>query len=414
MKYKLTDTQVRQAKPKDKDYPLADGGGLRLIVRKNEAKVFVFNYNKPYTKKKSNITIGNYPDISLSQARARHAEFRALLAQDIDPVQQREQDRQAQAEKISRTFERMALNWFEMRKQQANFSDRTAKDTLALFERHILPRFGAYPIESLSPLIAINALKPLEAEGKLETVRKIISKLNDVMRFALHRGYIPNNPLAEIHKEFDKPVSKGMNTIAPEELTDFLTALYQARDAGRFAISSFYAVMLALLTGSRPSEVARAKWVDLNLSERLWQYRVQKGNKNLPEGRLHTVTLSTQAVRLFEKMRVINTTLHLNNGFVFPSHSAKNGHITIEAIRQAIIKSIGSGRLTTHGIRHLFSTSLNDTGNYSPDWIEQALSHKDKNAIRRTYNKAQYLEQRFDMLQQWADYVESQAPQPFL
>lgn len=86
MKYKLVDTQIRQAKPKDKDYPLSDGGGLRLIVRKSGAKVFVFNYYKPYTKTRTNFTIGEYPEISLIQARKEHAKARALLAQNIDPV----------------------------------------------------------------------------------------------------------------------------------------------------------------------------------------------------------------------------------------------------------------------------------------------------------------------------------------
>lgn len=273
-----------------------------------------------------------------------------------------------------------------------------------------------HPINAIMPLIAINALKPLERDGKLETVRKIISKINDVMRFALHRGFIASNNLAEIHKEFDKPVSAGMKTIEPEELADFIAKLYQAKEAGRFGLSSFYAVMLVLLTGGRPSEIAKAKWEDVSLDERLWRYTVQKGNKNRPQGRVHTVTLSTQAVTVFEKMKAYNAmmTPHLISPFVFVSETAKAGHLTIEAIRQAIIKSVGSGKLTTHGIRHLFSTSLNETGDYKADWIEQALSHKDRNTIRQVYNKAQYLEQRFDMLQRWGDYIESLAPKPFL
>lgn len=413
---KLTDTQIRQAKPKEKDYPLADGGGLRLMVKKNGTKTWLFNYYKPYTKTKNNITIGSYPTVTLAQARAKREEFKAMLAQNIDPVQKREQERQEQADNLTRTFEKMALQWFESRKLQANFSERTAKDTLALFNRHILPKFGRYPISEITPLIAINALKPLEANGKLETVKKIISKLNDVMRFALHRGFIAANSLSEIHKEFDKPAPKGMKTISPDELADFLTKLYHARDNGKFALNAFYAVMLALLTGSRPSEIAKAKWEDINLAEKTWSYRVQKGNKNLPEGRLHTVTLSTQAIALFEKMKAYNETVTplANSPFVFVSLTAKSGHLTIETMRKVIIKSIGDGKLTTHGIRHLFSTTLNDKGDYHPDWIEKALSHKDKNVIRQTYNKAQYLEQRFVMLQQWGDYIESQAPKPFL
>lgn len=415
MKYKLTDTQIKQAKPSDRDYPLADGGGLRLIVRKNGAKVFVFNYYKPYTKTKNNMTLGHYPDISLAQARIRHQAAKSLLAENIDPVQHREEQQRQESDKLSRSFEKIAAQWFEDRKHKADFSERTAKDTWALFERHILPKMGNYPISEITPLIAINAFKPLERDGKLETVRKIIAKINEVMRYALHRGLITSNPLSHIGKEFDKPSSKGMNTIDPEELEGFLFALYQARDRKRFELNAFYAVLLVILTGSRPSEVAGAKVSDIDLNGGLWSYRVQKGNKNLPQGRVHTVTLSSQAMQLVEKIKIYNDVVYknVNSDYLFISTTAKKGFISIETIRKAISKSIGEDKLTTHGIRHLFSTTLNEM-NYNADWIERALSHKDKNRIRRTYNKAEYLEQRKEMLQAWGDYIETLSPKPFL
>ena len=351
--------------------------------------------------------------MTLTQARAKREEYRQLLAKNIDPRTYKAQAKQESAAKQNRTFERMAEAWFKDRQLKANFTERTAKDTWALFERHILPAIGKYPIDQLTALIGINAFKPLERAGKLETVRKILNNVNHVMRYALHRGLIATNNLAEIQREFDKPRVKGMNTIEPDELVEFLAKFYQARDDGRFSLLSFYAVMLAVLTGSRPSEIARAQWEDIDTSAQTWSYRVQKGNKNLPEGRLHIVTLSRQAVAIFEKMREIQTALNLNSAFVFASSTAKSGHITIEALRMAIIRSMGDGRLTTHGIRHLFSTSLNDK-NYNADWIEKALSHKDKNAIRGTYNKAYYINQRAEMLQAWADYVESLAPSPIV
>lgn len=173
--------------------------------------------------------------------------------------------------------------------------------------------------------------------------------------------------------------------------------------------------MLTLLTGSRPSEIAKAKWQDVNLGERLWAYRVQKGKKNLPEGRLHTVTLSTQAVAVIAKVKEYNAMLfpQFDNGYIFASPDAtKTGHLSIETMRKAIIKAIGENRLTTHGIRHLFSTSLNER-DFNADWIERALSHKDRNRIRQTYNKAEYIPQRFEMLQTWANYLESLTPELF-
>ena len=397
----LTDKEIRNAKA-DK-FPLRDGNGLSLEITDTGAKIWRFNYFKPFTRKRTNISLGKLSDITLTQARAKN----------IDPRTYELQTKQEIADKQNRTFERMARAWFDDRKLKANFTERTAKDTWALFERHIIPAIGKYPIDQLTALIGINAFKPLERAGKLETVRKILNNVNHVMRYALHRGLIATNNLAEIQREFDKPSAKSMNTIEPDELAEFLSKFYEARHKGRFSPSSFYAVMLALLTGSRPSEIARAQWEDIDTTAQTWSYRVQKGNKNLPEGRLHIVTLSRQAVAIFEKMREIQTALSLNSNFVFASTTAKSGHITIEALRMAIIRSMGEGRLTTHGIRHLFSTSLNDK-NYNADWIEKALSHKDKNAIRGTYNKAYYIHQRAEMLQAWADYVESLAPSPIV
>ena len=402
----LTDKEIRNAKA-DK-FPLRDGNGLSLDITDTGAKIWRFNYFKPFTQKRTNISLGKLSDMTLTQARAKREEYRQLLAKNIDPRTYELQTKQEIADKQNRTFERMARAWFDDRKLKANFTERTAKDTWALFERHILPAIGKYPIDQLTALIGINAFKPLERAGKLETVRKILNNVNHVMRYALHRGLIATNNLAEI-----QPSAKSMNTIEPDELAEFLSKFYEARHKGRFSPSSFYAVMLALLTGSRPSEIARAQWEDIDTTAQTWSYRVQKGNKNLPEGRLHIVTLSRQAVAIFEKMREIQTALNLNSNFVFASTTAKSGHITIEALRMAIIRSMGEGRLTTHGIRHLFSTSLNDK-NYNADWIEKALSHKDKNAIRGTYNKAYYIHQRAEMLQAWADYVESLAPSPIV
>ena len=404
----LTDTKIRTAKADD--FPLRDGNGLSLELTNAGSKIWRFNYQKPFTKKRTNISIGNLKEMGLAEARIKREEYRALLLKDIDPKEYADKQQQEANDKLNRTFEKMAHLWFEDRKLKANFTERTAKDTWALFERHILKALGAYPIDRITPLIAINAFKPLEREGKLETVRKIINNVNFVMRYALHRGLIETNNLANIGNEFDKPITKGMSTIPPEELRSFLVKFYEARDNKRFSPISFYAVMLTLLTGSRPSEIAKAKWGDIDFDTGIWSYLVQKGNKNRPEGRLHTVTLSRQAIAILNKMKMINDALGFNTPFVFPSAQAKAGHLTIEAIRQAIVKSYGVGNLTTHGVRHLLSTALNER-DYNSDWIEKALSHSGKNVIRQTYNKAKYLQQRAQMLQDWADFVESQAPE---
>lgn len=409
----LTDTQIKKARAGEKVISLSDGGGLYLQIELSGSKTWLFKYTKPYTKKRTNKTIGTYPAITLAQARAKREEYRALLAKGVDPKEYEQQQNQLQANVLSYTFEKVALNWFEDRKLKPDFSERTAQDTLKRFKRHIFPMLGNHPIQAITPLMAINALKPLELAGKYTELSKVITKINEVMTYALHRGIIPTNNLAKIGKEFTKPTPQGMNTIAPEELAGFIQLFYQAKATSLFSPLSFYAVLLVLLTGGRPSEIAGAKWADIDFSQNLWAYRVQKGNKNLKGGRLHIVTLSRQAVAVLRKMREISTALNLSSEFVFPSVAAKSGHITIEAMRKAIIKTLGKGKLTTHGIRHLISTALNER-DYNADWIEKALSHKGKDRIRDIYNKAKYLNQRAEMLQAWGDYVESLAPKPFV
>ena len=260
----LTDTEIRKSKPKSKEYTLSDGGGLILRIKPTGAKLWIFSYYHPITKKRDKLGLGSYPELSLTDVRAKREEYRRLLANNIDPRTYEAQAKQENADKQNRTFARMAEAWFKDRQLKANFTERTAKDTWALFERHILPTIGKYPIDQLTALIGINAFKPLERAGKLETVRKILNNVNHVMRYALHRGLIAANNLAEIQREFNKPRVKGMNTIAPDELAEFLAKFYQARDDGRFSLLSFYGVMLALLTGSRPSEIARAQWEDID------------------------------------------------------------------------------------------------------------------------------------------------------
>lgn len=408
----LTATQIDKAKPQEKEYTLTDGSRLFLRILPNNSKIWRYRYQHPITKRPEKMTLGNYPDLSLANARIKRDEFNALLAQGIDPREYERKVKQETADKLNRTFEKMACSWFEDKKirgqtnQNKGFSERTARDVWKIFNKHILPALGAYPIDRITPLIAINAFKPLEQENKLETVRKIIGYINGVMKFALHRGLIESNSLANIGEEFAKPISKGMNTIEPDELKAFLTAFYQARDDKRFHLLSFYAVLLTLFTGSRPSEIAKAQWSDIDFNARTWGYIVKKGGDHL-----HTVTLSRQAIAILNKVRAMHNALGLETPFIFPTTgNAKGGHLTIESIRKAIIKAYGVGNLTTHGIRHLLSTALNER-DYNKDWIEKALSHGDKNVIRQTYNKANYLEQRAQMLQDWGDFVESQAPE---
>ncbi|SMB87292.1 Phage integrase, N-terminal SAM-like domain [Pasteurella testudinis DSM 23072] len=404
---RLTNTQVDKAKPLEKPYHLADGGGLYLLVKPNGVKTWQFNYYKPITKNRTYISLNNYPDLSLAQARSKREEFKALLAQNIDPQlhQQQEIERQQQAD--NNTFAKIAAAWFEERRTRAHFSAKTAADTWSMIERHILPHFGELPITQITALMAINAFKPLQIRGTLETLKRAIQKMNEIMTYALHRGIIENNPIANIGKEFDSPTVTHMKAIKPEQLGEFLTALANAN----LTLTTRLLIQWQLLTMTRPAEAATARYSDINEKERIWTIYIQKGLKTTDEGREHKVTLSKQAIAVLREIKKISG----GKTYLFPSIKNPATHINTQTANAAI-KRIGyQGKLVAHGMRAIASTVLNEARTpdglrrFDKDLIEVALSHINNDDVRMAYLRAEYLPHRFDMLQWWGDYVEQSA-----
>ncbi|KAE9527930.1 integrase arm-type DNA-binding domain-containing protein [Testudinibacter aquarius] len=403
----LMKTQVDKAKPSEKPYHLADGGGLYLLVKPSGVKTWQFNYYKPISKKRTYISLNNYPDFSLAQARSKREEFKALLAQNIDPqlYQQQETERQQQAD--NNTFAKIAAAWFEERKTRARFSEKTAADTWSMIERHIIPHFGELPITQITALMAINAFKPLQIRGTLETLKRAIQKMNEIMTYALHRGIIESNPIANIGKEFDSPTVTHMKAIQPEQLGEFLTALANAN----LTRTTRLLIQWQLLTMTRPAEAATARYSDINEKERIWTIYIQKGLKTTDEGREHKVTLSRQAIAVLHEVKKLSG----GKTYLFPGIKNPSSHIDPQTANAAI-KRIGyRGKLVAHGMRAIASTALNEARTpdglrrFDKDLIEVALSHINNDDVRMAYLRAEYLPHRFDMLQWWGDYVEQAA-----
>lgn len=222
----LTDTKVKNAKPKDKEYTLSDGDGLELRIRPAGSKRWVLKYYKPFTKKRTNLGLGTYPEISLAQARIERKQYRELLAQNIDPKEHKLEQEQAQKERLASDLIQVAKNWFDIKKTtiQAN----TASDLWRSLELHIFPSLGKIPVSKLTAPLVIDALKPIAAKGTLETVKRLSQRLNEIMTYAVNTGLVHANPLTGIGSAFKKPVKKNMPAIKPEELPEFLATLQYA------------------------------------------------------------------------------------------------------------------------------------------------------------------------------------------
>lgn len=393
----LTNTEVEKAKPKAKEYNLSDRQGLFLRVRPNGAKTWLFNYTRPILKKRNNLVIGGYPDVSLKQAREIREEYRALLAQNIDPQSHRQAEETARQAEINTTFEMVALDWFEYRKTRANFSANYAKDTMRLIERNLFPHFAKLPITAITAPMALKAFKPLQERGTLETLKRAIQKLNEIMTYALHRDIIPHNPLAHISKEFDSPVVEHFKTIKPDDLSEFLFTLNNAQ----IHLQTRYLILWQLLTMTRPNEAAMARYSEIDEQARIWTIYINKGIKDSDKGREHKITLSRQAMALLREIKKLSA----GNEYLFPSVKNPRTHVNTQTANAAIKRMGYHGKLVAHGLRSIASTYLNEKG-YNADLIEVALSHINQDRIRMAYNRADYIKQRFEMLQAWADFID--------
>lgn len=395
----LNNTKIDKAKPQQKEFTLSDGKGLYLLIKPNGAKLWRFNYYKPFTqpKKRALIGVGKYPDISLQQARAIRDEYLSLLAQNIDPATYRRQQEQTKKDELNNTYESVAWAWFEYRKTKKNFSADYQKDIESLIRRNLLPHFGHLPISQITAPLALKAFKQYQDEGKLEKLKRSIQKHNEIMTYALHREIIQSNPTANISREFDSPTVEHFKTIKPEDLSEFIYTLNHAQ----IQLQTRYLILWQLLTMTRPNEAATARYEDIDEKAKIWTIYIQKGIKEDDKGRVHKITLSRQALALLREIKKLSE----GKTYLFPSMKNPQSHVNTQTANSAIKRMGYKGKLVAHGLRAIASTYLNEKG-YDSELIEVALSHMKSDRIKAAYDRGERLEQRFKLLQVWGDFIE--------
>ncbi|HDC4322795.1 integrase domain-containing protein [Aeromonas hydrophila] len=393
-KDKLTDSKLRTAKPEAKEYSLGDGDGLYLRVKPNGTRLWVFNYYRPSDKKRANISFGPYPDVTLAAARERRREARALLAQAIDPKRHKEEQIafvQAEQEANANTFERMAAMWLELKRHDV--SEAYADDSWRSLELYVLPFIGSMPINQIRAPKVIEMLRPIEADGKHETVRRLCQRINEILDYSVNHGLLDANPCAAIRKVFKKPSKKHMPTLKPTELPMLMADIAN----GRLDHTTRCQIEWSLHTLVRPGESAGTRWDEIDFEGRVWNIPADRMKMDRP----HRVPLTSQALSLLERMKPISG----HRPYVFPGYRDPLGHINNQSANAALKRLGYGGRLVAHGLRSLGSTTLNEQA-FNPDAIEAALSHSDENEIRRAYNRTDYFEQRVIMMNWWSNHIE--------
>ncbi len=386
----LNDKEIREAKPKDKIYKLLDGGGLQLKVFPNGKKKWLMDYIKPVSKKRSSLSLGSYPALSLKAAREKLRTNKDLLANGIDPVNHKQQQQLSAQLNAQNTLLAVASQWFEVKRSRV--SADYADDVWRSLELHVFSNMGQIPIGDITAPEAIVVLKRLEASGSLEQVRRVIQRLNEIMTFAVNTGVIVHNPLAGIKDAFLAPKKFNFPSIPPSELPNVFKNLLKAN----IKITTRMLIEWQLHTMVRPGEAVCARWEDIDLERKIW---------TLPPDimkmkREHIVPLTDASIAILDFMKDYSG----HREYVFPGDRQPKQHMNESTANAALRRAGYKGVLVAHGFRSIASTALNEQG-FNPDAIEHALAHLDKNQIRAAYNRSNYLEERRNLMEWWSQYI---------
>lgn len=388
----LTVLQVKNAAPREKDYGLADGGGLFLWVRAGGSKSWRFRFR--LDGKQSHISLGTIQKVTLAQARQLAGEARQLVAQGRHPGLERKAARAQATVSRANTFKALALEWHEHKSQL--WSEGYATDVMEAFELDIFPLLGNLPLIEIRPLQWLEAFRRIEARGALEKLRKTRQRCQEVYRFAIATGRAEYNPIADIGGALRTPVTRHYPFLPIAEIPALLRAIQNCAASDVVKI----AARLLILTGVRTAELRCAPWAEFDLDQALWEIPAERMKARRP----HLIPLSRQAVTALRELQRITGGYTL----AFPGRTDPARPMSEAAVNQLLKRSGYEGRATGHGFRHTLSTTLHERG-YPSEWVETQLAHADKNTIRGTYNHATYLESRRDMLQWYADNLDSLA-----
>lgn len=379
----LTDTRIRSLKAKEKPYKAGDSNGLYIYVSKTGNKYWRQKYR--INGKEKVLSHGEYPFVSLQQARSLRDAARGKIKQGVDPALEK------RAEKLGKlnSFESVARSWHEA--QRKNWTENHTQKVIVSLEKDIFPSIGNIPINEITTPTLLDTLKKIDKRGAHEQARRVTQRCDSVFKYAIASGIASYNPAQDVQGALTKPKKQNYNSIDIKELPAFLTSL---SDLSAHPIVKLSTEML-MLTFVRTSELIKAEWIEFDLEERLWEIPAERMKKK----RIHLVPLSDRVIEILKEIKLYNG----NRQHVFASPNRPSTPISNNTILQAIKRMGYAGKMTGHGFRHLASTTLNEMG-YNPDAIEKQLAHVD-GSTRGVYNKAELIDERKKIMADWSKYL---------
>lgn len=388
----LTDTHIRNLKPGEKAYKVADGGGLYIHVAETGSKLWRMRYR--FDGKHKLLSFGAYPEVTLARARERRQDAKRLLAEGIDPAAQRKADREEQAVKTEHTFAKIANELVEKLRREGK-ADTTLQKKQWLLEM-ARRDFGDVPIREIAPAQILATLRKVEALGNYESAKRLRSTIGQVFRFAIATARADNDPTYALRGALIAP--KVTHMAAATEREDFaqIVRAIWSYDGGSPPTRAALKLMALLYT--RPGELRLALWEKFDLEKRIWTIPAERMKMRKP----HTKPLSGMAVEILEGLRRETG----SNYRVFPSLISRDKPISENTLNQALRRmGFAKDEHTSHGFRSSASSLLNESGLWNEDAIEAELAHVGADQVRRAYHRARYWDERVKMADWWAGEI---------
>ena len=400
----LKDVTIRNTKPDNKDHRLNDGEGLYILIRPNGAKWWRFDYT--FSLKRKTLSLGVYPETSLSDARRKAEEARNSIANDKDPSDTRKEKKAFQKLAIENeyrldagltiidSFEYIAREWGEKKVNDWQEKNNRSKRML---ERNVFPWLGSKAITAILPIDILNCLRRIEDRGTIETAHRTLQICGQVFRYAVATSKIDRDITPDLRGALPPAKSEHFAAITdPKQVAELLRAIdgYQGSLAGTSALK------LAPMLFVRPGELRAAEWEHINFETKEWRYLVTKTQTE------HIVPLSSQAITILQELYPLTG----HGRFIFSSERTPRGERCMsENTLNGALKRLGYGKdiMTAHGFRAMARTILDEVLEFRPDFIEHQLAHAVKDPNGRAYNRTAHLQERHKMMQSWSDYLDS-------
>lgn len=388
----LTDIAIKSAKPRERDYKLADGGGLYLLVTASGGKLWRLKFRIDGIERK--LSLGKYPALSLGDARKARDTAKTKIASGNDPAAVKRRERIAAKLSAATTFDGVALEYIEKLEREGLSPATISK--LHWARNWLRPAIGKRPVDQIEAHEVLAVLKKQENADALETAKRTRAFASRVFRYAVATARAKADPASLLRGAIASPKVKNLAAIVdPKRVGELLRAIdkYSGAPLTRLALQ------LSPHLFVRPGELRQAEWSEFDFEAAIWRIPAARMKKR----REHIVPLSTQVLASLAELKGLSG----NGRFLFPAQGNPNGCMSENTVNVALRRmGFGAHEMTAHGFRAMASTLLNESGKWHPDAIERALAHRDADQVRGTYHRGAHWEERVAMAQWWGQRLD--------